>query len=85
MGKKVRIEFLSQGFREVLLSPEVANELRARAERIADAAGEGFEAEVFTGSFGGGRHVATVRSDTFTAARAEAEDKALTRAIEAGR
>lgn len=85
MGTKVRIEFLSGGFREVLNSPKVEAELLRRAQRIANAAGPGFEASVYRGGFGGGRHVASVRSTDRESRLAEAEDKALSRAIDAGR
>ena len=85
MGTKVRIEFLSEGFREVLNSHEVEAELLRRAQRIANAAGPGFEASVYQGSFGGGRHVASVRTTDHESRLAEAEDKALSHAIDAGR
>ena len=85
MARKVRIEFQSAGFKEVLNSPKVEAELLRRAQRIANAAGPGFEASVYRGGFGGGRHVASVRSADRESRLAEAEDKALSRAIDAGR
>lgn len=85
MARKVRIEFQSAGFKEVLNSSALRSELRTRSERIAQAAGEGFEADSFTGGFGGGRVIGTVRATTRAARKAEAEDKALSRAIDAGR
>ena len=85
MAQKVRIEFLGRGFKQLLGSREVGDELKRRTDAIAAAAGDGFEASVWYGGFGGGRLIGTVRSGTVAAARAEAENKALTRAIDAGR
>lgn len=85
VAQKVRIEFRDDGFKALLRSREVGDELKRRTDAIAEAAGDGFEAQVWFGGFGGGRLIGTVRSGTVAAARAEAEDKALTRAIDAGR
>jgi cytochrome c556 len=80
MAVKVTIE--RKEIRALLRSPEVKRDLERRAKRIADAAGEGFEADSETGT---NRARATVWTDTFEAMRAEATDRALTRSIDAGR
>lgn len=80
--KKTKIKFNYAGFNEVRRSPEVAADLRARAERIASAAGEGFEVKA---TMNAGRAGAIVYADTMEAMVAEAEDKALSSAIDAGR
>lgn len=82
---KVRIEFNSGEFRKLLTSPAVQADIEARVEAIASAAGDGFEAFTTLGRFGGGRHVGQVVAVTTEAMKAEAEDKALSRAIDAGR
>jgi hypothetical protein len=60
----------------------VAADLEERAEAIAAAAGEGMEVETETGR---NRVRVSVRTATPEAARAEAETRALTRALDAGR
>jgi len=82
---KIRWEFKSKGFREVLFSPGVKADLERRGQAIAAAAGEGFAAETFSGGYGGGRPIVVVRSTTREADLAEAENKALSKAIDAGR
>ncbi len=79
----IRIKLNLPGINELMKSAPVQADLNARAARIAAAAGEGFES-------GPGRpHPwiarAYVWAGTFEARRAEATDRALTRAIDAGR
>jgi hypothetical protein len=80
--KSMRIKLNRDGVRKLLASQEVADNLTPRGERIAAAAGEGFEA---TTTKNRDRVVVFVTSTTTDAKRAEAEDRALTRAIDAGR
>lgn len=82
MAEKVRIEVNSAGIRSILQSPEVQSMLRARAERIAAAAGDGMEV---ASSIGATRARASVITATKEAREAEATDRALTSAIDAGR
>lgn len=82
MAAKIRLEFHYSAFNAVRNSPEVVAELTRRAEAIAAAAGEGHEVEVRTG---GARARASVRTATFQAMKAEAVDKTLTSALDAGR
>jgi hypothetical protein len=81
------IKFDSAAMRALLSSPEIAGDIEERTSRIAAAAGEGFVArtEVKGGSSKLGRAMGYVTSTTFEARRAEAEDRALTRSIDAGR
>jgi hypothetical protein len=82
VATKVRIEMNSAGFRALLRSQPVLDDLARRADAIAAAAGEGFEADARVGA---NRARASVRTATAEARRAEAVDKALTSAIDAGR
>ncbi|TCJ28761.1 hypothetical protein E0W80_04480 [Microbacterium sp. PI-1] len=80
--KGMRIKLNRDAVRKLLSSQETADNLTPRGERIATAAGEGFEA---TTTRNRDRVVVFVTSRTTEAKRAEAEDRALTRAIDAGR
>ena len=82
MAKSVRLEMNSAGFRQILRSEKVRDHLASRAQNIADAAGPGMEASSAVGS---NRARASVVTATREAMLAEAEDKALTSAIDAGR
>jgi hypothetical protein len=79
---KVRVKLNSKGVRDLLKSAELRADLDARARRIAAAAGPGFEAQP---SAGPARARAVVITATDEARAAEATDRALTRAIDAGR
>lgn len=82
MASKVRIEMNPAGFQEILKSAGVQADLERRAEAIANAAGDGMDVDVRVGRT---RARASVRTGTPEAMRAEARDKTLTRAIDAGR
>lgn len=82
MAKNVRIELNSKGVRQLLHDPGVLADLERRAKRIAAAAGEGMETD---SDAGGTRARAVVITATRDAQRAEATDRALTRAVDAGR
>lgn len=79
---RVRIEMNRAAIGALLKSPEVQADLKARADRIAAAAGEGMVASVQVGKT---RARASVITETVQAKRAEAKDRALTRALDAGR
>lgn len=72
-----------RGVNEVMRSSGVTRDLAARGARIASAAGPGFEAK----SDAPHRWVARtwVQAENRAAARREARDNVLTRAIDAGR
>lgn len=85
---QTRIEFNSAGFREILLSDgvknlvtETANSIRDRANANNSRGGEGFEAHEIVGGYGGGRWVGFVSTTDRESMIAEAEDKALSRAV----
>lgn len=80
--KRTRIRFDYAGFNAVRRSEAVRADLGARAERIAAAAGPGFETKA---TLNPGRAGVLVYADTYDAMVAEAENKALTRAIDSGR
>lgn len=67
---------------EILKSPQVLADVRARAERVRDAAGPGFEASSMIGR---NRARASVRADTFSARVRNSRQNILIRALEAGR
>lgn len=78
---KVKIVFKSEGFRALATSAEAQAMVDSHAQRIADAAGDGFEVR---SSPGRGRARAAVITATQEAMAAEATDKALTEAIGRG-
>lgn len=77
-----KIELNRATVRALLKGAEMQADLKSRAERIAAAAGEGFEAETKVGA---NRAHATIRTATWAARHAEARDRALTKALDAGR
>lgn len=78
----VRIKLNSAGIQALLQSREMQEDLLRRAEAIARSAGPGMQAG---GAVVGDRAVARVWTATDEARRAEAERRALTLAIDAGR
>ena len=87
--KGLRVELNSEGLKALLQSAEVQADLERRAQAIAAAAGGSpdFEAsvKVVGGSSKAGRAYGYVRTATFEGRAAEARDRALTRAVDAGR
>lgn len=82
MATTVRIVLNRAGVEELLRSPEVRADLERRARAIAAAAGEGMEVD---SAIGRTRARAMVWTDTPRARLAEATNRTLTRAIDAGR
>lgn len=78
----VRIHIDTQAVRDLLRSPEVLADLEQRAERIAAAAGPGMEVDADVGT---NRARAVVITATPEAMLAEADTRALTRSVDAGR
>lgn len=79
---KVRIVMNRGAAAELLRSPEISADIEARARRIASAAGPGHRVEADPTP---SRARAAVITDTFAARKAEATNRTLTRAIDAGR
>lgn len=77
-----RVRLNRKGVRQLLRSQDVLDDLERRADAIADAAGEGMEVD---SEVGRSRARASVRTATSEAVRAELQDRALTRALDAGR
>lgn len=83
-----RIEFSSDGFREILLSSGVKDLVSSQAEVIKNRANgnlteesDAFEADTFRGNYGGGRWIGVVSTTDYASQKAEAEDKALSKAV----
>lgn len=88
MEKQTKIKFNSQGFKEILCGDGVQNLVATVTSNIQDIAnannlrgGDGFDAHVWMGSYGGGRWVGSVSTTDRESRIAEAEDKALSRAV----
>lgn len=82
MATKVRIELVSSGIRDLLKSQAIADECAKAAQRIADAAGDGFEVlPAREMGFGGGRVGYAVHAESYDAKVAEAEEKTLSKAV----
>ena len=81
MANEVKIEFNSDGFRQILMSEGVKSVVLSEAEKIQtkanDNGDEHFSAKAWTGGYGGGRWVASA----FATQKAESEHKALTKAV----
>lgn len=80
---KAKLKLDDKALEQILRSPEMQRELGRRANNIAKEAGPGFRSFVYQGDKDRAR--ARVWSGTQQAKKAEAEDRALTRAIDAGR
>lgn len=84
--EQARIEFNSEGFRQILLSEGTKQLVEQTADGIRDRAnasygGDGFESNVIVGNYGGGRYIGFVKATDKGSMIAESEDKALTGAI----
>lgn len=80
----LRIKINSDAVRALLQSAEVASELERRGNAIVEAAGGAPDFEVQS-TKNRDRAVAFVRTASSKGKKAEAEDRVLTRAIDAGR
>ena len=87
-GMKIeKITFVSSGFKEILNSSGVESIIRSQTDAVCARANanlneesEGFRSKVFTGG-GQGRVVGTVYTTDHASMVAEAENKALSRAV----
>lgn len=79
---RARIKLNRAGVRALLRDPKVEADLARRARAIAAAAGPGHQVD---SSIGRNRARAAVITETVEAKLAEATDRDLTRAIDAGR
>lgn len=86
MATKIRIELNSDGIRQLLTSQPIANECEKAAQKVAAAAGEGFEVlPLRQMNFGGGRVGYAVHAESYAAKVAESEEKTLSKAVNACR
>lgn len=88
MSSQLRLEFNSDGFREILCGDGVKGMVDSATEKIkvkADAGiqgtSEGFSASSFLGNYGGGRWVGVVSTTDKESMIAESEGKALSKAV----
>lgn len=84
MAKKVRIEFISEGFREILSGSGTAGVVDEAVNQIAanaSASGGTFVTDGFVGGYGGGRYIGIVAADDYEAMYNEAVDKTLSTAV----
>jgi hypothetical protein len=80
--QKVRLVLDSKAIEKILSSPEMARELKRRGDAVARAAGSGMRSNVVQT---GDRKRVNVWTGTAAAKKAEAENRALTRALDAAR
>lgn len=84
---KVKLDRVGMG--QFMRGPEMRAMVRASGDRIANAAGAGFEADTWIspepGRSGQPRAVSGVAPETFTARQRNARDNVLLRARDAGR
>lgn len=85
----MRIEFNSEGFKQILESGETksmieghVNAIKARADaNLNGAESQGFNAKTVLGSYGEGRWIGFVGTSDLATMIAESENKALTKAV----
>lgn len=80
MSKKLKLN--NKGFRALRTDPGVKRDLMKRAQRVADAAGEGFEAHESPSK---NRARATVGTQSYKARRKQSKENVLQRSLSAGR
>lgn len=78
---KTRIKWRVAGFRELRLEPGVIADLEERAEAVAAAAGDGYEASAMAGK---NRGRASVITADYAAMRDNAKNQTLLRSLDAG-
>ena len=85
--QQMKIEFKSKGFRAILNGgvqgavAAAASDIQARANANLHEDSEGFSSHVWQGGYGGGRWIGSVNTTDHASMVAEAEDKALSRAV----
>ena len=88
-NNKVKFKWNNEGFNEIINSSELQDALVDVMKEVAEAAGPGFEVNAWHSNLGTkkghgnkGRVAASVHAETNEAKRAEATDKALTKAVQ---
>lgn len=82
MASTVKVKLVKNAAAKLMKSPGVTADIKARVERVAAAAGEGYEASVVEGK---NRAHGSVITASYAAMRREARDHTLIRALDAGR
>lgn len=84
----IRLQFISNGFKQILLSDGCQKVVESTTAEICEKAnannnrgGEGFRATTQVGGYGGGRWIGFVTASDKKASIAQSEDQALTRAV----
>ena len=86
-NRRIKVKLHNKGFAKLRNSPEVLAELDRRAQKIAAAAGEGFEATPAKANHGGAapRGRATVGTTNYESRRKNAKENTLNQALWAGK
>lgn len=86
--KETKIEFISDGFHDILCSDgvkelvtETASRIQSEANAGIEGESEGFSNKTWMGGYGGGRWVASVSTTDKASIIAESENKALSKAV----
>lgn len=82
MSRKSKIKLHSKGFHELLTSDEAKRDVLGRAQKVATAAGDGFEAHQSPSK---NRARAVVVTVSHKARRKQSKDNVLQRALNSGR
>lgn len=82
MADDIKVKLKLRGINAVMKSSEVQAEVVRRARRMANAAGEGFEAVIQSGKY---TARAVVRTADATGRKRQAEEAVLERSLDAGR
>lgn len=88
MATQIKLTFISDGFRQILLGSGVndvvqsaADKIQAKANAEINGESEGFSVDVWEGNYGGGRWIGSVSTTDLESQKAESEDKALSKAV----
>lgn len=88
MATQIKLKFNSDGFKQILTGSGVQSVVQSATDNIQSKANaningtsEGFSAHVWQGNYGGGRWIGSVSTTDAESQRAEAEDKALSKAV----
>lgn len=89
MATQIKIDFISDGFKQILCSSGTQAAVESAATAIQTKANAnlkedsvGFSKHSWLGNYGGGRYVASVSTTDGASMRAEAYNKALSRAVQ---
>lgn len=88
MSQSMHIKFISSGFRDILHSDgvrdqvnSIGQDIKSRADSAIGEESSGYSCKTWIGSYGGGRWVTSVTTTDGASIRAEAEHNALSGAV----